>query len=200
MNLEIARLFLGFSVVPDSSLAAAIKRLKIGAQKHEMAMHWAPTSNLHVTTNFLGETARAELPRLLALLEAAAKQCAPTSTSLRGLGAFPDAHHMRVLWAGVRKSRGLAALQENLAAKLQAAGFPQEDREYLPHLTLARLRKARSGQDLISPFVRTSFQNVEIQSVTLFESVLEGHAEGMGPVYKILRTFVLTGSPEPIAE
>ena len=147
-----------------------------------MEFHWTPKENLHVTLNFLGETDVERLVDLEQLLEAATQTLAPCKTSLRGMGAFPDEHHMRVLWVGVRKSRALASLQNELGHRLEEAGFPNEDREYLPHLTIGRLRKSRTAVDLISPFVRTSFDDLHVRSVILYESVLQKAY----PVYKKL--------------
>ncbi|MEK7356524.1 MAG: RNA 2',3'-cyclic phosphodiesterase, partial [Bdellovibrionota bacterium] len=114
------------------------------------------------------------------------------STSIRGLGAFPDDHHMRVLWAGVRKSRSLNALQTRLQDALVEAGFRRDERDFVPHLTLGRLRKARSGRDLLSPYVRTSFGDVDIKEIVLFESLLHGSR----PRYEPLRRFELGGVAE----
>ena len=152
-----------------------------------MEIYWIPASNLHVTMNFLGET---DIDRLAILEKTILSVTAQTSvlkTSLRGMGAFPDHHHMRVLWVGVRKSRALSELQSRLALALQEAGFPQEDREYIPHLTVGRLKKSRTAVDLISPFVRTSFGDLFIDHLALYESVLAGSY----PVYKCVSTFAL---------
>jgi RNA 2',3'-cyclic 3'-phosphodiesterase len=183
------RLFLGFPVELSASLNHAFKRVRINADKKGMEFFWTPKENLHVTLNFLGEIDVELVSTIETIIDSATGELAPVETSLRGMGAFPDEHHMRVLWVGVRKSRTLGGLQRELAEKLRAAGFPQEEREYLPHLTLGRLRKARTAVDLISPFVRTSFDDLEIATIVLYESLLAGSH----PVYKKLRTFELRG-------
>ena len=183
------RLFIGFPIQLNASLMHALKRTRIDADRKEMEFHWTPKENLHVTLNFLGETDVERLVDLEQLLEAATQTLAPCKTSLRGMGAFPDEHHMRVLWVGVRKSRALASLQNELGHRLEEAGFPNEDREYLPHLTIGRLRKSRTAVDLISPFVRTSFDDLHVRSVILYESVLQNAY----PVYKKLSSFELRG-------
>jgi 2'-5' RNA ligase len=186
------RLFIGFPVDISASLAHAMKRTRIDADKKEMEFFWTPKENLHVTLNFLGDVGVEALPVLETVIEKATEALPPAKTSLRGMGAFPDDHHMRVLWVGVRKSRGLAGLQSELAEKLTEAGFEQEDREHQPHLTLGRLKKARTAVDLISPFVRTSFDDLHVRSIVLFESLVVGSH----PVYKKLREFELRGVEE----
>lgn len=161
-----------------------------------MEVHWIPEANYHVTLCFLGSTPAERVSDLEKLLRTVASESAPIETSLRGMGAFPDERHMRVLYIGVRKSRALAELQDRLRTTLESAGFPQEDRDYSPHLTVARLRKSRSGTDLLSPYVRTSFGDVSIPSIILYESVLQGSH----PVYKPLGVFPLTAPPSEFTE
>lgn len=98
---------------------------------------------------------------------------------------------MRVLWVGVRRSRALADLQDEVAQALAAIGFDRsaEERDYVPHLTIGRLRKSRTGVDLISPFVRTSFGDLFIERLNLYESVMAGSH----PVYKCLSSYPLNG-------
>lgn len=196
VDSKLHRLFIGFPIELTSSLSSALKKLRITAQKKEMAFNWSPTANLHVTLNFLGETEESRISELGDLISRVSEENPPFSTSLKGLGAFPDERHMRVLWAGVLKSRDLSRLQENMRSTLVSGGFPLEDRAYIPHLTLGRLRKSRSSVDLISPFVRASFGDLNITQIALFESL----NQGSHPVYKILRTFNLSGSADQASD
>ncbi len=181
------RLFIGFPVKIGSSLESAVKRTKIGADKREIDLEWVPSKNYHVTLNFLGNVSSEKIPQIIEAIERVASVLPPFETSIRGLGAFPDEHHMRVLWAGVRKSRALSFVQSELAEALAQIGFEPEGRDYIPHLTLARTRKSRSGKDLVSPYVRTSFEDVTVSRIALYESVLHGPR----PVYEIVRSFDL---------
>jgi 2'-5' RNA ligase len=193
MSTSHIRIFTAFPIETTESLAHAIKRTRINAQQKEMELNWIPDANFHVTLNFLGSTERTRLEELNNLLASVTSQTPPFETSLRGMGGFPDDRHMRTLWVGVRKTRALQELQVRLREALMSSGFPQEEREYSPHLTIAKTRKARSVTDLISPNVRTNFGDVEIQSVFLFESVLVGPH----PEYKILNSFPLKNSSSP---
>lgn len=186
------RLFLGFPVSVGSSLETAIKRVKIGSDRREIDLEWAPPANYHVTLNFLGNTPLEKIDDIVRVVEQVTQEQAPFSTSLRGFGAFPDEHHMRCMWVGVRKSRALNFLQSSLAAALEEIGFEPEARDYVPHLTVARTRKSRSSKDLLSPYVRTSFDDLEISQIALYESVLHGPR----PVYEVVRTFELQGSQD----
>ena len=58
-----------------------------------------------------------------------------------GLGWFPNARNPRVFWAGVTAGEGLRQLAHATEAALHSIGVPKDDREYSPHLTLARIRE-----------------------------------------------------------
>lgn len=60
---------------------------------------------------------------------------------VQGLGAFPNEHKAKVLWAGLTGDvPALKKLQADLAAQLRGAGFALADKRYRPHITLARFR------------------------------------------------------------
>jgi 2'-5' RNA ligase len=189
MKENEVRLFTGFPIEVTESLAHAIKRSRINADQKDMELNWIPEANYHVTLNFIGATENSKINEIIQAIQAVTTNVAPLTTSLRGMGGFPDERHTRTLWIGVRKSRALRHLQDQLRESLSNAKFPQEDREYTPHLTVAKTRKSRSITDLISPHVRTQFGEVEVKSVLLYQSLFHGAQ----PVYKILNTFPLTG-------
>ncbi len=190
------RLFVGFPIPSSDSLNNAVKKLRIGADKREMEFDWSPVKNYHVTLNFLGATEPSQISEIAHMLSSVARAHSKFETTLRGLGGFPDEHHTRVLWVGIRRSRLLTDLQIELTEALEALGFAPEDREFVPHLTIARTRKARSGKDLISPWVRTDFGDVEVGSIALFESVMHGAR----PHYEILETFTLDAPVKEVAQ
>jgi RNA 2',3'-cyclic 3'-phosphodiesterase len=135
------RLFVGFAIpdpgIPDS--AGANLRVLLNRLRPLADFRWTPVKNLHVTTKFIGEFPEARLDELKRALGAIAVP-EPFDISVRGLGWFPNPHHPRVFWAGVdggEPLRALAAATEQATAQL---GVASEDREFRPHLTLARLK------------------------------------------------------------
>jgi RNA 2',3'-cyclic 3'-phosphodiesterase len=59
---------------------------------------------------------------------------------VRGLGWFPNERNPRVFWAGIESGPELATLAHATEQSLAALGIAAEDREFHPHLTLARRR------------------------------------------------------------
>jgi 2'-5' RNA ligase len=130
------RLFVGLPI-PDpvqASLRGLLHRLRPLAD-----FRWTPVENLHVTTKFIGEFPEARLDEMKQALAGIAAP-ALIDISVRGLGWFPNPHHPRVFWAGVdggEPLRALAAATDEATAHL---GVASEEREFRPHLTLARLK------------------------------------------------------------
>lgn len=91
--------------------------------------------NLHLTLNFLGETAPSRVPDI----ERAMDGCDVPELEL----VFDHAGRFRrdggdVWWIGLRKNPGLEQLHAELSTRLRSAGFKLEDRSFSPHITLAR--------------------------------------------------------------
>lgn len=186
------RLFIGLPIETTESLESALKRTKITADQRGMEIDWIPHANFHVTLNFIGNTAPEKVADIESVIREVAAICAPFSTSLRGLGAFPDDLHMRTLWVGVRNSRALRFVQRELKEALIAKGFHQEDRDYVPHLTIGKTRKSRSARDLLSPYVRTQFGEVDGSNIVLYSSVMHGARPHYEPIFSAL----LAGQPD----
>ena len=126
----MARLF--FAVWPDASAAAALARLarEVADAAGGRAV---PAEKLHLTLAFLGEV---EESRRHSLSDCARPLAGRFRLDLNRVGSFRRA---RVGWAGASAPpRELIQAQEMLAGRLAAAGFALEERQYTPHVTLAR--------------------------------------------------------------
>jgi 2'-5' RNA ligase len=118
-----------------SRLRAFVDRLRPTAK-----LSWCPVDNLHVTTKFIGEWPEAKLAQLKDALASVPKP-GPVEIVVRSLGWFPNAKNPRVFWAGIEVNEPLRQLAANTEQALAAIGVPVEEREFHPHLTLARRRE-----------------------------------------------------------
>ena len=86
--------------------------------------------NLHLTLVFIGETERAEE------IKSAINEIdfPPFDIKIEGTGIFEKG----ILWAGIEKNENLENLQKKVQKKLEELGFEFEEREFVPHITLAR--------------------------------------------------------------
>ncbi len=164
-----------------------LKKIKVNLNQKEIEYRWVPQENYHVTINFLGEVDPERLSELEGILTEVAQASAPFSLRVEGVGAFPEAHSGRVLWMGIQNSIALRELQSRCTELLRAQNFSVEDRDYSPHLTIARLRSPKNVSDIISPCRNTDFGDLAVTELTLYESKLGGSF----PIYTPVKHFSL---------
>jgi len=177
-----------FVAVPlEEEVVRAVARLS-GELRRKLsdlgyAAKWVPPGNLHVTVRFLGLVEEPQLPAVTETLGPIAGRHASFLATLRGLGCFPDPRRPAVLWVGLDEG---AAQLERLAADvnqaLDALGFPQEDRPFHPHVTIARIRRGAPPPDLSGPVAEHAavpLGSTVVREVVLFRSTLRPK----GPVY-----------------
>jgi 2'-5' RNA ligase len=149
-------------------------------------------ANVHVTLKFLGDVDDEQISTLADALEAAVDDAGvgPFTAKFGGLGAFPSAEYIRVLWVGIREgSTELARLHEAIEERMVEMGFDSEDHEFTPHATIARMDHA-GGKEQAQRVLRETDPTVgtrDIEAVELTESVLRDD----GPEYTTVERFEL---------
>lgn len=94
----------------------------------------------HLTLRFLGEVDEVARDRVMVCLDGTDLGDA-FRVRWGGLGAFPRPSQATVLWVDVEQGfEHLEALHERVEGALDRAGFPPEERPFVPHLTLSRIR------------------------------------------------------------
>lgn len=181
------RLFVAVNLPPDDR--AALHGAAEPLRQAGFPFRWTAADALHLTLVFLGEVAEPGVPEITNALDAVAADTEPFRLRIGGIGAFPNLSRPRVLWMAVQGTAEagtapLIELQRRIAAALEPLGFAIEEREYTPHLTLARSRKdARSGDfpDLpsVAAEVRTT---VEFTVVSL--DLMRSHLSPRGAHYE----------------
>ena len=165
------RLFVA-AAVPEEELER-LERL-IEPLRHQLpGARWTPPASRHVTLKFLGATSPAMIGDVERAIEVAAAGRTPARVSLDGLGTFPSARRVRVLWAGLDDASSLLGdLASALDRTLEPLGFASEKRAFTPHLTLARFREPiRLGAPLPA-LPRAESVPWEVASIELFRSYL----------------------------
>lgn len=127
------RVFLGLDLPDD--LGPALRAHQCGL----VDARWVARENLHVTLRFIGETNPADLEDLGLALDSL--RAPAFSLTLRGLGSFDKGGKVNAVWAGVDGDPALTHLQQKLESLVVREGFPPEPRKFVPHVTLARLKR-----------------------------------------------------------
>ncbi len=138
--MTLTRTFIAVELNDD--VRGALQRRIARLQRRLPDVRLADPASLHLTLVFLGELEDDQLSAVIDTALNAARASRPFSLSLGELGTFGSRRAPRVIWTGVTgEIAPLLALQQRLAAGLEALGFPREERPFSPHLTLARLKQ-----------------------------------------------------------
>lgn len=136
--------------------------------------------NLHITLKFLGEI---DLGMITKVMESLRTVKADAFTlEVEGAGAFPGARMPRILWVGVGGGReNVINVAQQLESALAAIGFPK-DREFMPHITVGRVKSIRNNSTLtgiVQGNKETRFGSSRVTRIVLKKSVLMPS----GPIY-----------------
>jgi RNA 2',3'-cyclic 3'-phosphodiesterase len=148
---------------------------------------WVRAENLHVTLKFLGETDPSKLEFVVKTLQAI-RSIRPITLEFRGLGFFPNEKRARVFWAGLVSSANLPQLAQDIDRNLHALGFPDEEKPFTAHLTLARFNPPGlppSLAETVKQHSSRSFRSMTVQEFHLIESKLKSS----GAEYTTLQSF-----------
>lgn len=173
----MGRYFIGITprgLAENLELKQLVGKMKRTLADREREARWVPPEFRHITLAFLGSLDDGELDRAEGVLENWTPPSQDLTLEVHGIGAFPTPMQARVLWAGIQTNQDFLDLQSSLAAHLKLAGFKLEEREFQPHLTLARLRNPQSVADLVSLGGRKHFGSYPVEEAILFESVIQG--------------------------
>lgn len=106
---------------------------------------WSPPENLHLTLKFIGEVDEHTADDIVSVLDTV--HAPAFEVALRGIGLFEGKRGPRLLYAGVEASAALLDLEKRVEAALaRVPGLDIEDRRFVPHVTLARLKAPDPGR------------------------------------------------------
>lgn len=128
------RLFLALDI--DDVIRERITPFVDGVRNFAPDARWVKPESLHLTLKFIGEqpeTAQDRIKHAMAEVQVPAPEI-----HFRGYGFFPTVTAARVFWIGMESGPQLQVLAAAIDDKMPALGIPKEDREFSPHLTLAR--------------------------------------------------------------
>ncbi len=105
------------------------------------AVRWTSPENMHVTLKFLGDVHRDDLSYLKEELDIVASDSGKLQLSLGANGCFPGDLTPRVLWTGMNGDlRRLQGLAVRLEGAMVRCGFDEDRRDFMPHVTVGRVR------------------------------------------------------------
>ncbi len=174
-----------FIAVPlDNELRKNVKKIQKKFKILENSLKFVKSENLHITVKFLGNVNKTQIEQIKQNVRVALKNREPFQMEICGIGVFPSINYVRVIWLGVENGREeLIKLMKNVDEKFERLGFKRE-KNYVPHLTLARVKNVRVNEKeklkkLIEELKNVRIGCMKVSTLVLYRSELLPS----GPVY-----------------
>jgi 2'-5' RNA ligase len=177
-NPEQIRSFIAIELPEEAKQGLAKLRKELERDEHRF-VKWVDAGGIHLTLKFLGNIPSKRVTETTEAMRKAVQGISPFHLEISGLGVFPSLRQARVFWVGIGgEVDKLSRLQQNIDSALAALGFAKEERSFVPHLTLARIRQGasplerRNFGELVGS---TSFEDkyhVEVEAISLMRSQL----------------------------
>ncbi|HET6559253.1 MAG TPA: RNA 2',3'-cyclic phosphodiesterase [Prolixibacteraceae bacterium] len=182
------RLFIGVPIRSEKARQAATDWQAPGySGLNQNRLGWTKASNWHITIVFLGACPEEAVDRLSFLIDKAFEHTSAYTSSLQGLGVFPEKRKPNVLWIGLEPIEPLLPAYHQLVDLLHKNDFAFDSKPLKPHLTIARVKHIAhrpSFDSLLDEYRDTHFDTVLIDRVTLFESVSTSQGVRYDPLYE----------------
>ncbi len=183
------RLFTAIAVPPE--IGAPLQDRQSGIE----GARWRPLDAFHITLRFIGDVAE---PDAADLDEALAEIQVPAfDLELKGAGHFGEGPDMHAVWAGVEEQPLLRRLQKANESAARHVGLKPETRTYLPHVTLAYLKRA-TVPEVAAWIQRNNLLHSPAFRVDRF-GLYSSWQTREGSVYRLEREYPLM-EPPPVGE
>jgi RNA 2',3'-cyclic 3'-phosphodiesterase len=181
--MEDIRAFIAIKLPEE--VKAKLNQLEDQFKSKRLNVKWVNPENIHLTIKFLGNIGVDSIPKIQEIIEEAALEIVPFKIGVNGVGVFPNAQRVQVIWAGLNGELDkLIQLQKLIDTGLSRLGFVPESRPFTAHLTIARMRdEARDSERETAG---------KLTGVTLFEtslfivesvSLMRSQLRREGPIY-----------------
>lgn len=184
------RSFIAIDTLPE--VKEEVAKLQETLRSTNAEVRWESREKVHITLKFLGNVEEAILQSMASQLETELAAFSPFVLIYQSVGCFPNLHRPRVIWVGAVNEDGtLGRAYEKIEEIAASYGFPREERQFHPHITVGRVKGSRNLKTLISEIEVAKFpvQQSAINEIILMKSDLKP----TGSVYTALRRFPLKG-------
>ena len=122
-------------------IISSIRRVQKDLRYYGFKIRWVRPENTHLTLKFLGDVKKTDIEKVGEAIFESVKEFSPITLRAKGIGTFPGIKRPRVIWVGISGQLDqLIGLHKTLDEKLEAIGFPKENRSFKGHLTLGRVK------------------------------------------------------------
>ena len=133
-----------------------------------------PTDNLHITLKFIGNTSEEGINVIRNIIKTSISEHEAFDYELEDFpGAFPDKSRARIVFMGIKNGGDrFKDIYDSLEDGLSGVGIGKEQRDFHPHITIARIKRPVSIKEASDSPLPSHECPLNASSVTLFESIL----------------------------
>jgi len=193
MNERLLRTFI--SVTLPKEIVNLSKMLQTTVISKKENVKWVNPGSIHLTLKFLGHTPKDITDDINKVISKVVSKHSNIVLNINGTGCFPIPEKPRVLWLGVDgEVKLLQALVKEINVELEKMGFPIDEKEFIPHITFARVKYPPKDVPDINDFINTNYNPIKfnVNRVRFMSSELFPN----GPIYSILGTHFLGENPK----
>ncbi len=149
-------------------------------------LRFTKKENLHITVKFLGEIQEKRIEKIKNAIVESCNDTTKFKISCNRLSAFPSTASARVVWVNVIEGADIITeIYKTLENNLEKIGFEKEKRQYIPHITIARIKNSVNIADYLKKFEINSVAD----EIVLYKSDLKPE----GPFYTNIFEFKFKG-------
>ncbi len=132
-------------------------------------------NKLHLTIAFIGEQSETLKETLSQAIKESVEGISSFEFTPGFLDGFPNLHHPHTLWIGTKgEVDKLYLLEERISDKLKGLNLSLQERRFVPHIALGKLKNIEINQELeenLQEIGEINLKPIKVSSVKLFESI-----------------------------
>jgi 2'-5' RNA ligase len=140
---------------------------------------------MHLTLVFLGNVDEEKIKIAVEELKKDLADFGKFEVTIKDLGCFPNSTRAHTIWIGLDGAQKLTQLESKIRERLRLMKFKLEDRPFVPHLTLARLRQKIDLSDSMKKYQNFKADKFNVSEIIIFESQLSPKGSKHIPLYTI---------------
>lgn len=145
---------------------------------------WEKREKFHITLKFLGEVGESRIAEIEDVTKERIETYSPFDLEISRFGGFPNLKKPRVLFIGTSQNESFMKLQEEIEENLARLGFEPEERRFIPHITIGRIKGRADLRGSLPTPEKTPFSVSEI-------AIMKSELTPKGSIYTPLSTFRL---------
>ena len=185
MDTDFHRIFIALPI-NDDKIIQSLGEVADNLAKFRSILKIVQPINYHITVKFFGQV-KSDIAESLTKSFLSLNQLNTVNYHIDKIGAFSNKGNPSVIWAGLKcADEPLAKIISSINELSLSFGFQPEKRNFIPHLTLARIKNNSKVplelKDYLNSKIELKFSSSLFNELVLFESILHK----TGPEYKKL--------------